>query len=44
MYMLDGGSSPDYRPNPRLARALVGGRPLASLRLISRWVAGPWHH
>ncbi len=23
LYMLDGGHSPDYRPNPRLARALV---------------------
>ena len=23
LYMLDGGASPDYRPNPRLARALV---------------------
>jgi citrate synthase len=23
LFMLDGGMSPDYRPNPRLARALV---------------------
>ena len=26
LYMLDGGASPDYRPNPRLARALVSCR------------------
>lgn len=25
LYMLDGGANPNYKPNPRLARALVGG-------------------
>ncbi len=24
LYMLDGGRSPNYRPNPKLVRALVG--------------------
>lgn len=41
LYMLDGGANPNYKPNPKLARALVGGGRLWAVSV--GWTAKALH-